>query len=369
MLRCRKNIAALKRLGQAEACRLIWLGRKDSNPRMPESKSGALTDLATPQLSKADRRTPNRAADGNPKISHTTPSTKKDKPRRFFRFRLAWHLCEHTGTRAGHAGRMIPPQPGNCTLISGKRLQATASRSFRVAFKAKSAILISCVFLVNSLAEKFLCRRYRDVREHDHVPGRRQAYRLHQLAHTFHEGVLAEQGRKARRRPRRGRFRQARGGCKPSPTNGSIPAGSWPHRSFLRPARPHRESLDHRQVRAEPAFLKPAAAPAARTTRSSARVRRRAHWFAGFGRRRARAGSPRRPSRAAGTPIAEGGSRRPDVLPRARRDSALPAPRRAVSPWRSRRSPFIDHQPHRSVATLRLDAPRHRRGQRRCVLG
>src|SRR6185437_13313254 len=28
-----------------------WLGRKDSNPRMPESKSGALTSLATPQLS------------------------------------------------------------------------------------------------------------------------------------------------------------------------------------------------------------------------------------------------------------------------------------------------------------------------------
>src|SRR5690554_2275810 len=28
-----------------------WLGRKDSNPRMPESKSGALTNLATPQRS------------------------------------------------------------------------------------------------------------------------------------------------------------------------------------------------------------------------------------------------------------------------------------------------------------------------------
>jgi hypothetical protein len=29
---------------------LVWLGRKDSNLRMPESKSGALTSLATPQL-------------------------------------------------------------------------------------------------------------------------------------------------------------------------------------------------------------------------------------------------------------------------------------------------------------------------------
>ena len=27
---------------------VLWQGRKDSNPRMPESKSGALTNLATP---------------------------------------------------------------------------------------------------------------------------------------------------------------------------------------------------------------------------------------------------------------------------------------------------------------------------------
>ena len=32
-----------------------WLGRKDSNPRMPESKSGALTNLATPQRRKPSR--------------------------------------------------------------------------------------------------------------------------------------------------------------------------------------------------------------------------------------------------------------------------------------------------------------------------
>jgi hypothetical protein len=29
---------------------MYWLGRKDSNLRMPESKSGALTSLATPHL-------------------------------------------------------------------------------------------------------------------------------------------------------------------------------------------------------------------------------------------------------------------------------------------------------------------------------
>ena len=35
-----------------QACDLpeeYWLGKKDSNLRMPESKSGALTNLATPQ--------------------------------------------------------------------------------------------------------------------------------------------------------------------------------------------------------------------------------------------------------------------------------------------------------------------------------
>ena len=32
------------------AARRLWQGRKDSNPRMSESKSDALTNLATPQL-------------------------------------------------------------------------------------------------------------------------------------------------------------------------------------------------------------------------------------------------------------------------------------------------------------------------------
>ncbi len=31
-----------------------WLGKKDSNLRMPESKSGALTNLATPQQRSLD---------------------------------------------------------------------------------------------------------------------------------------------------------------------------------------------------------------------------------------------------------------------------------------------------------------------------
>ena len=46
---------------------IVWLGRKDSNLRMPESKSGALTSLATPQ-----QRVPLRAFNRRrPLISET----------------------------------------------------------------------------------------------------------------------------------------------------------------------------------------------------------------------------------------------------------------------------------------------------------
>src|SRR3954469_6445408 len=49
------------------ACLCEWLGRKDSNPRMPESKSGALTSLATPHPVLTNLRhllnSPSREAD------------------------------------------------------------------------------------------------------------------------------------------------------------------------------------------------------------------------------------------------------------------------------------------------------------------
>ena len=38
------------RSASSTALQELGLGRKDSNLRMPESKSGALTSLATPQL-------------------------------------------------------------------------------------------------------------------------------------------------------------------------------------------------------------------------------------------------------------------------------------------------------------------------------
>ena len=43
--------------GRNRVCDTKWLGRKDSNPRMPESKSGALTNLATPQRRNLRART------------------------------------------------------------------------------------------------------------------------------------------------------------------------------------------------------------------------------------------------------------------------------------------------------------------------
>src|SRR6185295_2094168 len=38
------------RVSHRRSSKQCWLGRKDSNPRMAESKSAALTSLATPQL-------------------------------------------------------------------------------------------------------------------------------------------------------------------------------------------------------------------------------------------------------------------------------------------------------------------------------
>lgn len=47
-LGARGNTRKTARMTAERCCRNLWQGRKDSNPRMPESKSGALTNLATP---------------------------------------------------------------------------------------------------------------------------------------------------------------------------------------------------------------------------------------------------------------------------------------------------------------------------------
>jgi hypothetical protein len=53
----------------------VWLGRKDSNLRMPESKSGALTNLATPQYG----RTPMRATVERRAFSRFSPRLSNQK--------------------------------------------------------------------------------------------------------------------------------------------------------------------------------------------------------------------------------------------------------------------------------------------------
>ena len=52
-----------------------WLGKKDSNLRMPESKSGALTNLATPQQTPPAVLPSERGAD------YTGVSEKKPAPK------------------------------------------------------------------------------------------------------------------------------------------------------------------------------------------------------------------------------------------------------------------------------------------------
>ena len=59
-----------------------WLGRKDSNPRMPESKSGALTSLATPQYGNgAENLAPNSGLQYSGTASGCRSSPRATNPR------------------------------------------------------------------------------------------------------------------------------------------------------------------------------------------------------------------------------------------------------------------------------------------------
>ena len=53
---------------QGVATQKKWQGRKDSNPRMPESKSGALTNLATPLRDSKTNISKSLIVQGNPFI-------------------------------------------------------------------------------------------------------------------------------------------------------------------------------------------------------------------------------------------------------------------------------------------------------------
>src|SRR5215470_16421360 len=90
-------------------CDYLWLGRKDSNPRMAESKSAALTSLATPQalLVLQERRERLAIQPPHDQAAHVRGHLGVDRPR----FALGRKFGENTGTRTAHAGITELPEP------------------------------------------------------------------------------------------------------------------------------------------------------------------------------------------------------------------------------------------------------------------
>src|SRR3989338_7866897 len=104
-----------------------WLGRKDSNLRMLESKSSALTNLATPQhrLPPWGRKSKGRAFSGfSPPLSNNRERMPVQsggneafhiggqRGQGGLRGGLPGKLDEATGARSAHARVAVVPQPG-----------------------------------------------------------------------------------------------------------------------------------------------------------------------------------------------------------------------------------------------------------------
>ncbi len=111
---------------RGDAFREFWQGRKDSNPRMPESKSGALTNLATPLRYRSTAR----AAD-------VASSPRAMKP---FIVPGSASITRCALSRSSNAAKTHAPEPvmraspcfrshARCSRTSGNRATTTGSRS------------------------------------------------------------------------------------------------------------------------------------------------------------------------------------------------------------------------------------------------
>src|SRR5882672_4050449 len=87
----------------------LWLGRKDSNPRMAESKSAALTSLATPQalLFIQERRERLAIQPPHDQAAHVRGHLGVDRPR----FAFGHKFGKYAGARAAHARIAESPKP------------------------------------------------------------------------------------------------------------------------------------------------------------------------------------------------------------------------------------------------------------------
>ncbi len=169
---------------RAKRLRKKWQGRKDSNPRMPESKSGALTNLATPL-----RPRPCEA-----RVRSYSRSGWCVEPARDESVHRCRQLVHHAlrGLRGSRTPRKRSrPSPScravararshsRCSRTSGNRAATTPSRSLRNAplsgCAEKSSILRGSVFRVNSGDANTDGVGNGHRRDQDHVPADRHLH-------------------------------------------------------------------------------------------------------------------------------------------------------------------------------------------------
>ena len=181
----------------------MWLGRKDSNPRMPESKSGALTNLATPQQRKLCARTyalivrgirlghqANAANGCRASVLATKPCMVAGRASTAaLRFGFGGKGRKHTAARTRHPRkpralaqtlRVPPPRPEIAQPLSA------ADRSGHNPRKRRS-IFADAVSRVNSGAAKIDAVPTENGGHDYRYPQRRQRYRNQALADAARE--------------------------------------------------------------------------------------------------------------------------------------------------------------------------------------
>src|SRR4029079_11711896 len=171
----------------------MWLGRKDSNPRMAESKSAALTSLATPQLSRTlltGLRNPvmERMTVQSPRHESTHARRQLGVDRDCFGLRC--ELGEEARSGARHARlRAVFPQPRELRSYLGVAAGHDPLKVVRSEPREKGRYFECFRLPCQRVSEDFPLVSTNLRLQHE-VPGGRQVERREPLADAFAESVL-----------------------------------------------------------------------------------------------------------------------------------------------------------------------------------
>ena len=307
----------------------IWQGRKDSNPRMSESKSDALTNLATP-LHRSDgsrcrhRQLPQSGGPPRQRVALQTAAHPTHPARPAVPPALPpvgsvarTRSCEHRAARTRHAAvaeRAAAARPAACATSAQRPRPPAAGRcgpnpSEHPAVDAAGACGCKKARKYNSfgvadeqrVAEDGTGSRWlaAGLTTASHVGGTRQ--RGQALADAFDEGVAAADEERHVGAQREAELRELRGAASSDPTAGSARA-AWRRRPSCRRPCPRPRATACRSGCRRPAACRwPPAAPARRAgTGRRPAARRRGRGGRG-GRRRGVRSAACRTSRSART--------------------------------------------------------------------